>query len=99
MPSLIQKPYHAGIMKEILFALYGIEQLRYYGETRSAVIVLEDGEDCKRTENSYRLSSLSPEMEERFRVGEEEWIKRVYVIDDAGNGIVSFERTSPRAKK
>ena len=99
LPSLLKEPYYADVTKEILFALYGVEQLRAFGEEGSAVIILETDEDCRIAEEQYTLSAFASELEEHFHVGDEEWAKRVYVIDDAGDGIVSFQLVPPRAEK
>lgn len=99
LPVLIKEPYHACVIKEILFALYGVEQLRICGEEGSAVIILETDEDCRIAEGKYHLLERTPETQTQITAGEETWRETVYVIDDAGNGIVCFERVLPRAEK
>ena len=99
LPSLIKEPYHACVMKEILFALYCTEQLRSCGEEWSTVNILETKEDCRIAEEKYHLSERLPETQTCITAGEEKWRESVYVIDDAGNGIVCYERVPPRAEK
>lgn len=92
LPSLVTEAYHPLVAKEILFALYQLEQLLSCGETGSTVIVPESEQDLCIAEEHYHLRELVPELRERIEAGNETWLKTVYITDDAGNGIVCFQR-------
>lgn len=99
LPELFKEPYHPELTKEILFALYCVEQLVSGGEADSFVTVTETEADIRAVEKAYALNELTPETEEHITAGEEVWLKRVYIRDDTGNGYVIFQRTQNGSEK
>ena len=99
LPALLKEPYYVPVMKEILFSLYSVEQLRAFGEEGSAVIILETEEDIRIAEKQYALSERIPETQTQIDTIDEIWFESVYVLDDAGNGIVCFQRVPRRNEK
>ena len=99
LPSLIKGGYHVCIVKEILFAVYTLEQLLICGERESAVIILETKQDACAAEEIYHLHAHTPEAQEQIQTDSEAWLKTVYITDDAGNGFVCFQRDPLRAEK
>ena len=99
LPSLIKGAYHVRIVREILFELYHLEQLLICGEKESVVIILETTQDAHAAEETYRLHAYVPEVQEQIQADSETWLKTVYITDDAGNGIVCFQRVPLRTEK
>lgn len=99
LPSLIKGAYHVRVVREILFELYHLEQLLICGEKESVVIILETEHDYAVAEGQYRLTSRIPEAREKLEADGETWLKTVYITDDAGNGIVCFQRVPLRTEK
>lgn len=99
LPELFKEPYHPTLIKEILFALYCIEQLVAGREANSFVAIAETKADIQAIQNEYALDELTPEIEEQITTGEEVWLKRVYIRDDSGNGYVIFQRAPKNAEK
>lgn len=99
LPFLIEGAYHVRIVREILFELYHLEQLLACGEQESTVVILETEHDYAVAEGQYRLTSRIPESREKLEADGETWLKTVYITDDAGNGIVSFQRAPLRTEK
>ena len=99
LPQLFKEQYHPALLKEILFALYCIEQLIAGRESNSFVAIAETEADIKAIQNEYALYELTPEIEEQITAGEEVWLKRVYIRDDSGNGNVIFQRAPKNAEK
>ena len=90
LSTLLKEPYHAELIKEVLFTMYCVEEIRTYGETSSKVVILETEDDYNAAEAKYNLSTYVLESDETFTAGKEQWNKRVYIIDTAGNGIALF---------
>lgn len=99
LPVLVAGQYHVAVLKEILFALYCVEELLAYGQKGSAVLLIETQQDLDTAVQTYALNTREPETEQLIPAGNAFWFKRVYVFDDEGNGIVCFERIPTRAHK
>ena len=99
LPILVAEQYHVALTKEILFALYCVEELLANGQKGSAVLLIETQQDKDTATQAYALDTREPETEQLITAGDVYWFKRVYVFDDEGNGIVCFERIPTRAHK
>ena len=93
LKALLKQPYHAEITKDMLFSMYTIEQLKIGGGKSSCLIIAENNADVKNAEQEFDLQNRIPETDEIITADSEQLRKRVFILDDFGNGIVLYSRT------
>ena len=90
LQALLKQPYPAEIIKELLFSMYTVEQVRLNGDNSNCLIITENGAELKQAEKTFDLLNRTPETDEVITAENERLRKRVFVFDDYGNGVVLF---------
>jgi len=92
LQALLKQPYPAEITKDLLFSMYTIEQLKIGGCNDSCLIIADNSAEVKNAEQEYGLQNRIPEADEIITADGERLRKRIFVLDDFGNGVVLYSR-------
>lgn len=89
----------APILAELSKSVSLVEVVREEIPSARACVILLDSED-KKAEilRKHGINDLNAETSEDIDLGKEKWRREVYVIDDAGDGVIIFRRASSLAK-
>ncbi len=88
---------HTRLYKEMLKSVGISKLIRENIALASACVILLDSEEEKNDALAeYRLSGAVPEISEDFISEDITWRRQVYILDDAGDGIILFYPLPPR---
>lgn len=93
LQALLKQPYPTEIIKDMLFSMFTIEQVKLNGENQSCMIIAENSADIKYAEQECGLQDRIAETDEIISTDGGRLRKRIFVLDDTGNGVVFYSHT------